>query len=68
VRFRRKVHIVSYACEHCGVEQTSEAGFHSHGMCSNCGSPMRIESLFSDRRIVTVPVPIERRDHADDAA
>jgi hypothetical protein len=29
---------------------------------------MRIESLFSDRRIVTVPVPIERRDHADDAA
>jgi hypothetical protein len=59
-----KVHIVSYTCEHCGATQTSPAGVHSDGMCQKCGSPMRIEDLFSDRRIVTLPVDQERRDHA----
>jgi DNA-directed RNA polymerase subunit RPC12/RpoP len=62
------VHIVSYSCDHCGAEHTSEAGLHSDGMCSACGSPMRIEDLFSDRRIVTLPVSVERRLHAAGSA
>ena len=59
-----KVHIVSYTCEQCGTAQASPAGVHSDGMCPKCGSPMKIEDLFSDRRIVTLPVDEERRDHA----
>jgi len=60
----RKVHIVSYTCEQCGATQTCEAGVSSDGMCTSCGSPMRIEDLFSDRRIVTMPVAQDRRDEA----
>jgi DNA-directed RNA polymerase subunit RPC12/RpoP len=59
-----KVHIVSYVCEQCGATQTSETGLRSDGMCHKCGSPMRIEDLFSDRRIVTLPVDDDRRDDA----
>jgi hypothetical protein len=33
-------------------------------MCSACGSPMRIEELIPDRRIVTIPVTYERRVEA----
>jgi hypothetical protein len=33
-------------------------------MCVKCGSLMRIEDLFSDRRVVTLPVPVDRRDVA----
>jgi len=58
----RNVHIVSYTCEHCGATHTCQAGFQSHGMCTSCGFPMRIEDLFSDRRIVTLPVMFDRRD------
>jgi transcription initiation factor IIE alpha subunit len=60
----RKVHIVSYTCEQCGVTHTCEAGMHSEGMCSKCGSPMRIQDLFSDRRIVSLPVHEDRRVEA----
>jgi hypothetical protein len=59
-----KVHIVSYECEHCGATQTAQAGFHSEGMCVVCGSPMKIDDLFSDRRFALLPVDEERRDHA----
>jgi transcription initiation factor IIE alpha subunit len=59
-----KVHIVSYTCEQCGATQTAEAGIHSDGMCPACGSPMRIEDLFSDRRIASLPVDQDRREHA----
>ena len=59
-----KVHIVRYRCEQCGTEQTSEAGLRSDGMCSKCGSPMKIEDLFTDRRIVSLPVGDDRRDEA----
>jgi hypothetical protein len=34
-------------------------------MCAICGSPMRIDELFSDRRIVSLPVARERRDDED---
>jgi hypothetical protein len=33
-------------------------------MCSACGSPMKIDDLFSDRRFATLPVDDERREHA----
>jgi rRNA maturation endonuclease Nob1 len=59
-----KVHIVSYRCEQCGATETCQTGGDSHGMCTSCGSPMRIEDLFSDRRIVTLPVDEERREAA----
>lgn len=59
-----KVHIVTYICKQCGTEQTAEAGVHSDGICPVCGSPMRIEDLFSDRRFATLPVDDDRRDHA----
>jgi transcription initiation factor IIE alpha subunit len=58
------VHIVAYACEDCGTEQSSEVGLHSEGLCPVCGSPMRIDDLFSDRRIVTIPVTVDRRERA----
>jgi transcription initiation factor IIE alpha subunit len=58
------VHVVAYVCEDCGTEQSSEAGIHSEGLCVVCGAPMRIDDLFSDRRIVTIPVSVERRDDA----
>jgi transcription initiation factor IIE alpha subunit len=59
-----KVHIVIYTCEACGAAQTAEAGVHSDGMCPKCGSPMRIEDLFGDRRFATLPVDKDRRDFA----
>ena len=59
-----KVHIVSYVCEQCKTTQTSPAGVDSDGMCVSCGSLMRIEDLFSDRRIVAMPVKQDRREHA----
>ena len=59
-----KVHIVTYTCEQCGATAASQAGVDSDGMCPTCGSPMRIEDLFSDRRIVTLPVDEDRRDRA----
>jgi transcription initiation factor IIE alpha subunit len=59
-----KVHIVRYTCEQCGAEHTCEAGIHSEGMCGECGSPMRIEDLFTDRRVVSLPVSVDRRDEA----
>lgn len=55
---------MTYSCEHCGHEHTCEAGEHSDGMCSACGFPMRIADLFSDRRIVRVPVQFDRRAQA----
>jgi hypothetical protein len=61
-----KLHIVSYTCEHCGAEHTCTAGVQSDGMCHACGSLMRIEDLFSDRRIVTLPVTRDRRSDSDD--
>jgi uncharacterized Zn finger protein len=60
----RNVHIVQYRCEQCGAEQTSKAGVRSDGMCHSCGSLMKIEDLFADRRIVTLPVDDDRRDEA----
>jgi rRNA maturation endonuclease Nob1 len=59
-----KVHIVTYVCEQCGKTETSKAGVKSEGMCHACGSPMRIEDLFGDRRFATLPVDDERREHA----
>jgi len=59
-----KVHIVRYVCEQCGTKQTNQAGLTSDGMCPKCGSPMRIEDLFSDRRIATLPVDDDHRDSA----
>lgn len=56
-----KEHIVTYICEQCGAKHTCKTGFASDGMCTTCGSPMRIEDLFSDRRIVSIPVPTDRR-------
>jgi hypothetical protein len=38
-----------------------EAGIRSNGMCGRCGFPMKIADLFSDRRIVSVPVLRDRR-------
>jgi hypothetical protein len=57
-----KVHIVTYRCEYCLATHTRSVTEHSDGMCSGCGSPMRIDDLFSDRRIVSVPVLADRRD------
>jgi hypothetical protein len=57
----QKVHIVTYTCEHCGATHSCQAGFHSDGMCASCGFPMRIQDLFTDRRIVAVPVLWDRR-------
>jgi transcription initiation factor IIE alpha subunit len=59
-----KVHIVTYICEQCGATQTAQAGIHSDGMCAACGSPMKIDDLFGDRRFATLPVDDDRRDHA----
>lgn len=59
-----KVHIVTYKCEQCGTEQTCHAGVDSDGMCPRCGSPMKIDDLFHDRRFATLPVDDDRRDHA----
>ena len=53
---------MSYTCENCGTVHTCEAGVHSDGMCLVCGVPMRIEDLFSDRRIAALPVQHDRRD------
>lgn len=41
-----------------------EADVHTEGICAECGSPKRIDDLFWDRRIVSLPVPVERRDLA----
>jgi hypothetical protein len=56
------VQIVEYQCELCRAAHTRAVGDHRDGMCSRCGFPMRIDDLFSDRRIVAIPVPAERRD------
>lgn len=61
----RKVHIVAYVCEDCGTHHTCAVGTEAEGMCTICGSPMRIDELFSDRRIVSLPVALERRDDED---
>lgn len=55
------MHIVTYRCEHCLASHTRSVGRHSDGMCEHCGFPMRIDDLFSDRRIVTIPVTSDRR-------
>ena len=57
-----KVHIVTYTCEQCGASQTREAGVSNDGMCTSCGSPMKIDDLFGDRRFATLPVDDDRRD------
>jgi hypothetical protein len=63
------VHVVTYQCEQCLATHTRPVREHGDGMCTQCGFPMRIDYLFSDRRIVTLPVPAERRDaRADEAA
>ena len=59
-----KVYVITYECEQCGATQTAEAGTSSEGMCAKCGSPMKIDDLFSDRRIALPPVDADRRDHA----
>jgi hypothetical protein len=59
-----KVHIVTYVCDDCGATQTAQAGVNSDGMCPFCGSPMRIEDLFGDRRFAMLPVDDDRREHA----
>lgn len=59
-----KPHILTYVCEDCVSEHMREAGLHSEGTCPVCGSLMRIEDLFDDRRIVAVPVDFERREPA----
>jgi hypothetical protein len=56
-----KLHIVTYTCEHCSADHTTEAGIRCNGMCVHCGFPMKIAQLFSDRRIVSVPVLRDRR-------
>jgi hypothetical protein len=58
-----KVHIVKYTCEQCGSTHMHEAGIDCEGMCRKCGSPMRIEDLFGDRRMAMLPVDEERRHH-----
>lgn len=63
-----KLHIVSYTCEHCLATHTCKAGMNCDGMCHECGFPMRIEDLFSDRRIVSVPVLEDRRRLDSEAA
>jgi hypothetical protein len=54
-------HIVVYRCESCRASETRVIGGSADGMCGRCGWPMRIDELFSDRRIVTVPVTKDRR-------
>ena len=63
-----KVHIVTYRCEDCLATDTRSVGLHSHGMCDFCGSPMRIDDLFGDRRIAALPVLFERRQQAQQRA
>lgn len=53
---------MNYTCENCGASHTCEAGVQSDGMCPACALPMRIEDLFSDRRIATLPVQDDRRE------
>lgn len=65
----RKVQIIEYTCEHCGAVHTRPAGFATEGICPVCESPMRIDDLFSDRRIALLPVQQDRRSDPDaDAA
>ena len=59
-----KVNIVSYTCDQCGATHTARVGLHTDGMCPACGSPMKIDDLFSDRRLAALPVPEDRRDLA----
>ena len=53
--------IVTYRCESCWATESRIAGSATDGMCGRCNSPMRIDALFSDRRIVEVPVIEDRR-------
>jgi len=62
LRGPRTVHIITYRCESCGAEHTRAAGMTTDGMCKSCGWPMRINDMFADRRIVSVPVQSDRRD------
>ena len=55
------MHIITYTCESCGAEHVRHAGVTTDGMCAICGFPMRINDMFSDRRIVSVPVLHDRR-------
>ncbi len=59
-----KVNIVSYTCDQCGATHTARVGLHTDGMCLACGSPMKIDDLFSDRRLIALPVPEDRRELA----
>ncbi len=62
------VHVVTYRCEQCSAIHSREVTAHSDGLCRDCGFPMRIDDVFSDRRIVTVPVLIDRRRRAADSS
>ena len=53
--------IVRYKCEQCQATHTRPVTEHSDGMCTECGSPMRIEDTFKDRRNVPAPVLSDRR-------
>jgi hypothetical protein len=61
VRGTQTVHIITYTCEQCGAEHTRATGLRNDGMCTTCGFPMRIDDLFSDRRIASLPVLLDRR-------
>ncbi|MFL5896681.1 MAG: hypothetical protein ACJ76Z_16400 [Thermoleophilaceae bacterium] len=56
---------MTYRCEQCRASRSREVTAPEAGMCLACGWPMRIEDVFSDRRIVSVPVLVDRRlEHA----
>lgn len=63
-----KVHIITYRCEDCLATHTRSAGEHCDGICDRCGSPMRIDDLFGDRRIAVIPVGTERRTQSQQRA
>jgi rRNA maturation endonuclease Nob1 len=53
--------IVMYRCELCATTYSRDPADHPDGMCPSCGWPMRIDDVVRDRRIISLPVRVDRR-------
>jgi rRNA maturation endonuclease Nob1 len=56
-----RIHVVVYRCELCEQSLARAMTEHSDGVCRSCGSPMRIDDVFADRRSFERPVELNRR-------